>query len=104
MMLSDFPKKRKKLTCGVKKDFRFQPNMTCHRCEENTHTKMHTHTHTHENRETSRAGLFGRRLKRYPGPPPEWVNLYGAPAGKSKGRETEIMNRYPSRGSAYRGR
>ncbi|CBN80088.1 conserved unknown protein [Ectocarpus siliculosus] len=49
-------------------------------------------------------GLFGRRVKQYPGPPPQWINLYGAPAGKSKGREAEIMNRYPSRGSAYRGR
>lgn len=48
--------------------------------------------------------MFGRRVKQYPGPPPQWVNLYGAPAGKSKGREAEIMNRYPSRGSAYRGR
>ncbi|CAM9402960.1 unnamed protein product [Ectocarpus sp. 12 AP-2014] len=51
-----------------------------------------------------RRGLFGRRVKQYPGPTPQWINLYGAPAGKSKGREAEIMNRYPSRGSAYRGR
>eukprot|EP00903_Cladosiphon_okamuranus_P014837 g13738.t1 len=51
-----------------------------------------------------RMGLFRRRVKQYPGPPPQWVNLYGAPAGKSRGKEAEIMNRYPTRGSAYRGR
>ncbi|CAM9162703.1 unnamed protein product [Scytosiphon promiscuus] len=51
-----------------------------------------------------RSGLFRRRVKHYPGPQPKWVNLYGAPAGKSKGKEAEIMNRYPSRGSSYRGR
>ncbi|CAM9715505.1 unnamed protein product, partial [Sphacelaria rigidula] len=51
-----------------------------------------------------RSGLFGRRKKEYPGPRPKWVNLYGAPTGKGRGREAEMMNRYPSRGSSYRGR
>ncbi|CAM9547986.1 unnamed protein product [Ascophyllum nodosum] len=51
-----------------------------------------------------KTGLFQHRAKRHPGPPPIWVNLYGAQAGKGKGREAVIMNRYPSRGSAYRGR
>lgn len=51
-----------------------------------------------------RSALFGKKKKEYPGSKPKWVNLYGAPIGKGKGREAEIMNRYPSRGSAYRGR
>ncbi|CAM9797559.1 unnamed protein product, partial [Laminaria digitata] len=40
----------------------------------------------------------------YLGPHATWANLYGAPVGKGKGREAEMMNRYPSRGTAYRGR